>query len=74
VGDVAKFRSRDSSVGIVTPCGVVDTVLKSQHKNFLVSKTSVHTVGPTHPAIQCLSGFFPGGKAGEEWSWPLTFM
>ena len=26
----------------------------------------------THPPVQCVRGFFPGGKAAEAWSKPLT--
>jgi hypothetical protein len=35
-------------------------------------KPSRPTLGHTQTAIQWVPYFFPGGKAAEAWSWPLT--
>ena len=38
---------------------------------FIFYESSRPTLGSTKLLVQCIPGFFPGGKAAETWNWPL---
>jgi hypothetical protein len=68
-------KSRDSAVGIATGYGArrprghrVRVLKEGIHFYFFMS--SRPALGPIQPPIHWVS--FPGGKAAEAWSWPLT--
>ena len=39
---------------------------------YFFSRTSILALGPIQPHMECVPGFFPGGKAVGSWSWPLN--
>jgi hypothetical protein len=57
---------RDSSVGIATRYGLDGSGIESRWgRDF--QHLPRPALGPTQPPIQCVPGFFPGGKAAEAW-------
>jgi hypothetical protein len=70
---MCKFESRDSSVGIATGYGLNARVRFPAVKDFSLLH-SIQTDSGAHPASYPMGtgGSFPGGKAGEAWSWPLA--
>jgi len=59
------------SVGIATLYGM-DGPGSNPGRMRDFSHPSRPALGPTHPPIQWISGFFLGGKAAGVWRWPPT--
>jgi hypothetical protein len=61
-------RNRDRVVGVGTRPRVrwAGVRIPKKAKVFFPPKSSILTLGSTQPPIQCLTGFFPGSKAGNE--------
>jgi hypothetical protein len=74
---VGRIRSRDSSVGIALGYGLDDRGSRvrfpARTGNFSLHHRVQNSSG-AHPASYLMDTrvSFPGGKAAEAWSWPLT--